>query len=86
MSEQEKKTTLGEPMYVESLMTPQEWKDNMMRYPSTSHLFFSRMNKGKTNSFKWRFGMGGGLSPTEIANINSNLDYLLKKAFKHAKE
>lgn len=79
MSEQESKTSLGEPMYVESLMSPTEWQRRMIRYPNTSHEYFSRVNKNKTSSFKWRFGMGGGLSPTEIGNINSNLDYLRQK-------
>ncbi len=80
--QQEKKSTVGEPMFVESLMTPDEWKRRMIMYPATSHLYFSRVNKNKTHSFKWRFGMGYGLSPTEIGNINGNLDYLRKKVKK----
>lgn len=80
MSEQQ--TTLGEPMYVESLMSPSEWQYRMRRYPNTSNQFFSRVNLHKTNPFKWRFGMGRTLSPSEISNINSNLDYLLKKVKK----
>lgn len=79
MSEQEKKTSLGDSMYVESLMTPEQWQVRMIRYPNTSHQYFSRVNKNKTNSFKWRFGMGNTLSSTEIGNINSNLDYLRKR-------
>lgn len=78
MSEQ-KKSTEGEPMYVESLMSPQEWQLRMMTYPSTSQAFFTRVNRNKTNSFKWRFGMGNTLSSTEIGNINNNLDYLRTK-------
>jgi hypothetical protein len=81
MSEQEKKnTSIGDSMYVESLMAPEEWQRRMIRYPNTSHKYLSRVNKNKTNSFKWRFGMGNTLSSTEIGNINSNLDYLRKKA------
>ena len=79
MSEQEKKPTRGDPMYVESLMNQGEWQIRMIRYPNTSHQYFSRVNKNKTNSFRWRFGMGNTLSSTEIGNINSNLDYLRKK-------
>jgi len=80
MSEQqEKKTTLGDPMYVESLMTPDEWSRRRREYPSTSHFHYHEVNRLKTNSFKWRFGMGERLSPTEIGNINMNLDYLRKK-------
>lgn len=77
MSEQQ--TTLGEPMYIESLMTPLEWQRRMLNYPNTSTEYFTRVNRNKTNSFKWRWNMGGTLSSLEIANINSNLDYLLKK-------
>lgn len=80
MSDQQ--TTLGEPMYVESLLSPVEWHQRMQKYPGTSHQYMSRVNKYKTNSFKWRFGMGKTLSSAEIANINSNLDYLLKKVKK----
>jgi hypothetical protein len=77
MSEQQ--TTLGEPMWVESLMTPQEWQQRMIRYPTTSNVFYTRVNKGKTNPFKWRYSMGYTLSSTEISNINANLDYLRKR-------
>lgn len=80
MSEQQKQSPEGEPMYIESLMTPEEWQQRMIRYPSTSHQYFTRVNRHKTNSFKWRFGMGKTLSTTEIGNINGNLDYLRKKA------
>lgn len=79
MSDQKKQSTEGEPMYVESLMTPTEWQERMKRYPNTSTEYFTRVNRNKTNSFKWRFNMGGTLSSTEIANINRNLDYLLQK-------
>lgn len=80
MSEQQ--TTLGEPMYVESLLTPIEWHERMRKYPNTSNAFITRVNKNATNSFRWRFGMGKTLSSSEIANINSGLDYLLKKVKK----
>jgi hypothetical protein len=80
MSDQQQ-TTLGEPMYVESLMTPSEWQERMIRYPNTSNQYFTRVNRFKTNSFKWRFGMGNTLNPIQISRINSNLDYL-RKTFK----
>lgn len=79
MSEQERKTTLGDPMYVESLMTQSEWSERRRNYPSSSHLHYHEVNRLKTNSFKWRFGMGASLTLEEIKNTNGNLDYLLQK-------
>lgn len=76
MSEQQ--TTLGKPMYVESLMTRDEWNRRLKEYPS-SILRWDEVNQHTTNSFKWRFGMGERLSSTEIGNINKNLDLLRKK-------
>jgi hypothetical protein len=78
MSEQ-KQSTEGKPMYVESLMTDEEWRRRMRQYPTTSRSRPGDVNIGKTNSFKWRFGMGSTLSSIEIGNINKNLDYLRKK-------
>lgn len=79
MSEQQKQSNEGKPMYVESLMTPEEWQVRRKMYPNTSHEFFTRVNIGKTNDFKWRWRMGKTLSEIEIGNINGNLDYLRKQ-------
>lgn len=80
MSEQQAKqqTTLGEPMYVESLMTHNEWRKRMSDFPGTSHIRYEYAHRIKPNSFNWRFGMGKSLSSEEIENIIGNLDYLLK--------
>jgi hypothetical protein len=78
MSEQ-KSSNEGKPMYVESLMTDEEWRRRMRAYPSTSRLRPGDVNNNKTNAFKWRFGMGKTLTSTQIGNINANLDYLRKK-------
>ena len=67
-------------MYVESLMTPEEWKQRMINFPKTSHFTWTDVNWNKTNSFKWRFGMGKPLSEQEIDNIYRNLDYIKRKA------
>lgn len=77
---EDKKTSLGEPMYVESLMTQQEWSQRMRDYPQTSINHYHEVNRLKTNSFKWRFGMGKPLSEQEIDNIYRNLDYIKRKA------
>lgn len=77
---EEKKTTIGEPMHVESLMTREEWNERMRNFPGTSRLSLDDVNRYKTNSFKWRFGMGKPLSEQEIDNIYRNLDYIKRKA------
>ena len=67
----------GPPMWVESLMTREEWNKEYKK------------NKGKTAKLarppdeslyevKWRKGMGNVLSEKEIKNINGNIDYLLE--------
>jgi hypothetical protein len=76
----EKQSTEGKPMYVESLMTKDEWSRRMKAFPSTSHLKYDEANERATNSFKWRYGMGSGLSGEEIGIINRRLDAVLKKA------
>jgi len=76
---EDKKTSLGEPMYVESLMTREEWNERLTKYPSSTK-GWSEVNQNKTNSFKWRFGMGKPLSEQEIDNIYRNLDYIKRKA------
>lgn len=80
MSEQQKQSTEGKPMYVESLMNKEDWNRCMKLYPSTNHLKYDDANKGTTNSFKWRHGMGSTLSGEEIGIINRRLDAVLKKA------
>lgn len=79
MGEQQQQSTLGKAMYVESLMTREEWGRRMKAYPSPSNKRWDEVNLHTPNSFKWRFGMGSTLSSAEIGNINANLDYLLQK-------
>lgn len=79
MSE-EKKSNEGKPMFIESLMTDEEWTRRMKAYPNTSRFRPNEVNLHKTNSFKWRLNMGKTLSSMQIGNMNRNLDYLLKKA------
>jgi len=77
---QEQQSTLGKPMYVESLMTPAEWLDCRGKYSTYNYnIHYITSHQSKPNPFKWRYGMGRTLNPTEIENINSNLDYLLKR-------
>lgn len=75
----DKQTTLGDPMYVESLMTKEEWQARMILYPKTSHLKWNYCIRPKPNSFKWRYRMGHSLSPSEINNRNTKIDAVLNK-------
>lgn len=75
-------STEGKKMFVESLLTKEEWNRNMRKYPNTNNMKYDEANKGATNSFKWRFRMGETLTSLEIGNINRNLDYLLKRVKK----
>lgn len=78
MSEK-KQSTEGLPMFVEPLMTPEEWNTRLKEYPSSSKSW-DEVNKNKTNPFKWRHGMGKSLSQEEISNTIRNLDYIKEKA------
>lgn len=75
-----KQSTEGLPMFIESLMTPQEWTKRMKEFPTTSRLSYNISHMPKSNPFKWRHNMGKSLSQEQIDNINNNLDYLMKKA------
>lgn len=69
---------LGKPMWVESLMT-----DAQVKYFSKIYSTYNTNVEKYTFEeceYKWRYGMGGGLTPIEIKVINSRLDYVLRKA------
>jgi hypothetical protein len=76
--EQVKQSTLGEPMYIETLLTDSEWSQCKNKY--TTYAFdFADVNKFKTNLFKWRFKMGSLLTPQEIKLINTRIDMIKQK-------
>lgn len=80
MSEKKKGIQEGPPIWVESLMTPEEHKECNRKYPATVQsptplLYDASRHKGG----KWRNGMGSRLSDQEIINSNKVLDSLLKK-------
>lgn len=63
----------GPPIWVESLMTDEEIEQCRKKYNTYTDKF-------KMVSFdkheRWRYGMGRGLSSTEIKNVNTNLEKL----------
>jgi hypothetical protein len=74
---QEKKSTVGEPIWVESLMSSQELQEAHRLYPNTvrsgKHFEYDPSRyKGGT----WRAGMGMRLTPAEIALFNHNFEKL----------
>lgn len=74
---QEKKSTVGDPIWVESLMTSAELAEAHRKYPNTvrssKHFeYVASYYKGGT----WRAGMGARLTPAEVAIFNHNFDKL----------
>lgn len=71
---QENKSTVGEKIWVESLMTPAEWNQrHKVGYGSSIKPW---PPKEFDCEFKWRKGMGATLNQEEIKRINDNLDKL----------
>lgn len=77
---QEKKSTVGPPIWVESLMTPKEYAETAKKYPS---IFSNGSKPPEYNPVhheggKWRDGMGKGYTPEEIIKRNRAFDELHK--------
>lgn len=88
---QEKKSTIGDPIWVESIMTAEEHAEMHKKYPSTvTRSKPVQYDPNYHTGGKWRAGMGKGYSPQEIDAINKamdNLYNLLKtKKFQHRPE
>ena len=75
---QEKKSTVGPPIWVESILTPEEYREAARKYPesfsngSTAPQFEPNKHEGG----KWRDNMGKGYSAEGITKINKALDDL----------
>jgi hypothetical protein len=67
----------GEKIYVESLLTDEEWKENYKKY---STCILEKKPKFFDSEFKWRYRMGGGLTPAEITLMNTRLEKIRKDA------
>lgn len=66
----------GKPIWVESLLTKQEWKECKRKYPSSYNL--PEPPPEFECDFKWRKNMGGYLTPEQIENINTGIDKLME--------
>lgn len=76
---QEKRSTVGDPIWVESLMTVEEHALAHKKYPNTVRTskpiqYDPNYHKGGT----WRKGMGANLTAEEIKISNDNFDNLTK--------
>jgi len=73
------KSTVGDPIWVESCMNNIEHKECHKKYPST--ILYSKQTKYDPTYHKggkWRDGMGAYLSARQIAITNENIDYLIE--------
>lgn len=72
--------TEGKKIWVESIMTPEEWHQ---RYKSGLGSSTAPWPPQEFEcEMKWRKGMGANVTFQEMTNANKNLDYLLKKVKK----
>lgn len=88
---QEKKSTVGSPIWVESVLTPDEYLGAHKKFPALVQktkaiLYDPAYHEGG----KWRAGMGKGYTPDEIKSINKHIDNLYNllktKKFQHRPE
>ncbi len=75
MSDSTPKSTVGPRIFVESLLTPEEWRENNRKYPNTCRASYPVYFK---SDMDWRYGMGKGYSKEEISKINANLEEIRK--------
>jgi hypothetical protein len=68
----------GKPIWVESLLTKEEWKQSKQKYPSSFNL--PEPPAEYDCDFKWRKGMGVFLTKEEINRINMRIDIMIEKA------
>lgn len=66
----------GPPMYVESLFSSNKERLVYKRQYKTYVRAFRPTSFSTDPGYKWRYGMGYGLSIEEQENINHNIDYL----------
>lgn len=72
MSDQKKRIEEGPPIWVESIMTPEEWKARFKTWSGT-HREVIQYDSNYHKGGKWRAGMGKGFTPEEIADFNKKL-------------
>jgi hypothetical protein len=66
----------GPEIWVETVLTAGEWKDNLKKYPNTCNVKEPR--QFFKSDYEWRWRMGGKLTSDEIRLINKRFDEWLK--------
>lgn len=80
MSDTKKGIQEGPPLYMETLLTPSQWRISLRVY-KTIHMTEPRpLSEFKPLEFKCRYRMGEMLTPDEIRVINTNLDIIKQRA------
>lgn len=77
----------GEPIWVESLLTPQEHMECARKY--TTYTKGSKPVPMFECEFKWRYRMGAGMNPAELQIFNkrvANLARILQEAKEKAEK
>jgi len=76
-----KESTEGPPMYVESLMSREDWRENTKTYDTCNIPEPPEESDPKyKNKFKWRKGMGANLTAQEIRTVNLRIDAVIAKS------
>jgi prolyl-tRNA synthetase len=74
---QQAKSTVGPPIWVESVLSAKDYAECAQKYPNT----FTNGSKAPLefkSDFEWRKNMGGRLSDAQINLINSRIDEMHK--------
>ena len=68
----------GKPIWVESLLTDEEYRQCAKKYPTTYSNGPNKVPEFECE-FKWRHRMGGYCTPEEVALSNKRWEEILKK-------
>jgi len=74
----------GPRIYIESLLTAQEYKDCAKKYPNTYNTTFPAAYF--KSEMDWRYRMGAQMTEAEIETLNDNLEVLKQVLRKLAEE
>lgn len=84
MSNDQPRIKEGPPVWVESCMSEQEYRDYCKKYSTTNPPLYKVSDFNKHT--KWRHGMGSGLSQDEITKIDNEINSLKKFVLSQEKD
>ena len=73
--EKKPKSTVGPPIWVESVLTEGELKE-MAKVYTTYNPSWVSVSNFNTCAVRWRWRMGGSLLPSQVTQINKRLEEL----------